>query len=150
MSRSKVNGSLLILIAGLVLHQPAKADRPKFSDNQIVAMTPGYFKKMRQAPDFLGAEVYRHPQRGKVFQVNLKVNRNNETESLGYAFDAMLALSQYFKRPPKQFVAVLHSDSKGIAPVVCTGDAKCTISHFIHQRITYKEWYTKCITFQGQ
>lgn len=82
MSRSKVNGSLLILIAGLVLHQPAKADRPKFSDNQIVAMTPGYFKKMRQAPDFLGAEVYRHPQRGKVFQVNLKVNRNNETESL--------------------------------------------------------------------
>lgn len=122
--------------------------RSRFSDQQIVAMTGGYLKRMTNAPDFLGAKVYRHPDKGKIYQVHLRVDRNRETEGLGYAFDVMLTLSQYFKKPPKVFMAVLHSDNRSAPPVICTGDAKCTQDHFIEKRITYKEWYTKCIQFE--
>lgn len=127
----------------------AVAAGPKFSDQQIVAMTPQYFKRFPDSPEFLGAQIYRHPQRGKVFQMDIRVDRNHETEGLGFAFSAMLNLSGYFQGPPDLFVALLHSPSRSTPPVICTGDAKCTADYYVHRRITYKEWYNRCITFEG-
>ncbi len=139
---------LLILLFSLVDSVTAQGARSRFSDQQIVAMTGSYLKKMPGAPQFAGAKVYRHPERGKIYQVHLKVDRNRETEGLGYAFDVMLSLSQYFKFPPKVFMAVLHSDVRSSPPVICSGSAKCTEDHYIRNSITYKEWYTKCIQFE--
>ena len=133
---------------------PAVAQRPKFSDQQIVAMTPQYFKRMRpetphgKAPEFLGGNIYRHPQRGKVFQVDVRADRNQENEGLAFAFSAMLHLSRYFKKPPKLFVAIIHSTSRGTPPIICTGGAECTADHYLNQRISYEEWYHKCIAFE--
>ena len=139
---------LLIFISffsDICLCQGAKS---RFSDQQIVAMTGSYLKRMAGAPQYAGAKVYRHPEQGKIYQIHLKVDRNRETEGLGYAFDVMLTMSQYFKKPPKVFMAVLHSDNRSAPPIICTGSAKCTHNHFIRKTITYKEWYTKCIQFQ--
>ncbi|MFQ6674922.1 MAG: hypothetical protein ACE5LH_01110 [Fidelibacterota bacterium] len=135
-------------ILAVVFLSAAVAGGPKFSDEQIVGMTPHYFKRFPDSPEFLGARVYRHPQRGKVFQVDIRVDRNRETEGLGFAFSAMLNLSRYFRRPPDLFVALLHSPGRGIPPVICTGDARCTADHYIHGRISYEEWYHRCITFE--
>ncbi|MEE2876233.1 MAG: hypothetical protein VX822_00410 [Candidatus Neomarinimicrobiota bacterium] len=138
---------LLILLFSLTNSALAQA-KSRFSDQQIEAMTGSYLKKLPGAPKFAGAKVYRHPERGKIYQVHLMVDRNRETEGLGYAFDVMLSLSQYFKKPPKVFMAVLHSDSRSAPPLICSGSAKCTEDHYIRKTITYKEWYTKCIQFE--
>ncbi len=119
-----------------------------------MAMTPHYFKRMQPVnseglqSQFLGANIYHHPQRGKVFQVDIRVNRNKETQGLALAFSAMLNLSQYFAKGPELFVAVIHSTVRGTSPVICTGNAKCTADHYLHRRITYEQWYKKCIAFE--
>ena len=138
---------LLIFISFLSEISLCQGAKSRFSDPQIVAMTGSYLKRMAGAPEYAGAKVYRHPEQGKIYQIHLKVDRNRETEGLGYAFDVMLTMSQYFKKPPKVFMAVLHSDNRSAPPVICTGSAKCTHDHFIRKTITYKEWYTKCIQF---
>lgn len=148
MKRQSSQICLLILLFCLAESASAQGARSRFSDQQIVAMTGNYLKKLPGAPQFAGAKVYRHPDRGKIYQVHLKVERNRETEGLGYAFDVMLSLSQYFKFPPKVFMAVLHSDVRSSPPVICSGSAKCTEDHYIRRTITYKEWYTKCIQFE--
>jgi len=145
------------LILGLLigtLCYPVFAQRPKFSDQQIVAMTPQYFKRMSpdeqlgKPPELLGSNIYRHPQRGKVFQVDVRADRNQENEGLAFAFSAMLNLSGYFKKSPDLFVAIIHSTSRGAPPIICTGGAKCTADHYVLRRITYEDWYRNCIGFE--
>ena len=133
------------LFSEICLGQGAKS---RVSDQQIVAMTGSYLKRLSGAPQYVGAKVYRHPEQGKIYQVHLQVDRNRETEGLGYAFDVMLTMSQYFKKQPKVFMAVLHSDNRSTPPIICSGNAKCTEDHYIRKTITYKEWYTKCIRFE--
>lgn len=145
---------LIIGLLTVIFCYPVMAQRPKFSDQQIVAMTPQYFKRMSsdeqlgKPPDCLGSNIYRHPQRGKVFQVEVRSGRNRENEGLAFAFSAMLHLSQYFQKPPALFVAVIHSTSRGTPPIICTGGAKCTADHYIRNRTTYEDWYRNCIGFE--
>ena len=139
---------LTIFIVGLCERPLAQRASSRFSDQQIIAMTGSYLKKMPGSPEFVGAKVYRHPEKGKIYQIHLQVDRNRETEGLGYAFDTMLSLSEYFKKPPKVFIAVLHTNNRSAPPVICFGNAKCTADHFIRKTITYKEWYTNCIQFE--
>lgn len=154
MKESFTKGSLIVALLTGVLSYAGADDRPRFSDPQIVAMTPHYFKRMQSEnaggdpPQFLGANIYRHPQRGRVFQVDIRVDRNQENAGLALAFTAMLNLSRYFKKSPDLFVAIIHSSSRGSLPVICTGDAECTADHYLRRRISYKEWYQKCITFE--
>ena len=126
----------------------AQGSRTKFSNEQIVAMTGSYLKKMPGSPDYLGAKVYVDSKLGKTYQIHLQVNRSRENEGLGFAFDTMLGLQPYFKIPPKTFIAVLYSDSRSSPPVICKGDVKCATKHFVEQSINYDEWYNKCINFQ--
>ena len=133
------------ILTNNVLSQVSKT---KFSNEQIIAMTGSYLKKMPGSPEYLGAKVYVDQKLGKTYQVHLKVNRSRENEGLGFAFDVMLGLEKYFKIPPKTFVAVLHSDTRSSPPIICKGDARCAIKHFIEQSINYDEWYEKCISFQ--
>ena len=143
--------SLLIigLINLLIINNSfGQISRTKFSNEQIVAMTGSYLKKMPGSPDYLGAKVYVDSKLGKTYQIHLKVNRSRENEGLGFAFDAMLGLEPYFKIPPKTFIPVLHSDSRSSPPVICKGDAKCAIKHFVEQSINYDDWYNNCINFQ--
>ena len=125
------------------------AERPRFSDQQIIAMTSHYFKRSRGAPEFLAVNIYRHPQRGKVLQVDVRAGRNQVNEALSYSFTTLLNLLRYFKRPPELIVVVMHSDSHGIPPTIYTGEIKCAANYFIYRRIPYKEWYNKCVTREG-
>lgn len=154
MRKSHIRQQTTIGFLICLLSLPAFASRPRFSDQQIAGMTPQYFKRMSpekdlgKPPECLGANIYRHPQRGKVFQVDVRIKRNLETEGLAFAFSAMLTLSQYFQKPPDLFVAVLHSEARGTPPVICTSDAECTENHYLHQRVSYEEWYNDCIAFE--
>lgn len=139
---------ILILFSLWLMNNTTFANKPKFSNQQIIAMTPGYFQKIKDGPQLLNATMYKHPQKGKVFQVEVRTNRNRENADLGASFDALLTLYKYFKRPPALFVVVLHSDSRGTPPVICTGDANCTADHFLYHRIPYEQWYNQCITFE--
>lgn len=104
---------ILILFSLWLMNDTTFANKPKFSNQQIIAMTPGYFQKIKDGPQLLNATMYKHPQKGKVFQVEVRTNRNRENADLGASFDALLTLYKYFKRPPDLFVVVLHSDSRG-------------------------------------
>tara|TARA_B100000029_G_scaffold516641_1_gene632091 strand:- start:20151 stop:20621 length:471 start_codon:yes stop_codon:yes gene_type:complete len=139
---------LFFLVLCLYEKPLAQRSSSRFSDQQIVAMTGSYLKRMPGSPEFMGAKVYRHPEKGKIYQIHLQVDRNRETEGLGYAFDTMLALSEYFKKPPKIFIAVLHSNNRSAPPVICSGSVKCTSDHYIKKVITYKDWYNNCIKFE--
>ncbi|MCH8010404.1 MAG: hypothetical protein IIA61_00390 [Candidatus Marinimicrobia bacterium] len=95
-----------------------------------------------------GNPLSKHPQKGKVFQEQVRTNRNRENADLVVSFDALLTLYKYFKRPLDLFVVVLHSDSRGTPPFICTRDANCTADHFLYYRIPYEQWYNHCITFE--
>ena len=79
----------------------AQGSRTKFSNEQIVAMTGSYLKKMPGSPVYLGAKVYVDSKLGKTYQIHLQVNRSRENEGLGFAFDTMLGLQPYFKFLPR-------------------------------------------------
>ncbi|MFQ6607507.1 MAG: hypothetical protein ACE5EE_03100 [Fidelibacterota bacterium] len=127
----------------------ASADeRPKFSDAQIIAMTPHYFNQEREAPKFLAANFYLHPQEGKTFQVEVRSSRNLENAALIYCFQAMITLTSYGQRQPKRLVVVLHGSGRGIPPVICKSNTKCSVDYFVHGKMSQKEWINSCLLFQ--
>ena len=123
------------------------AAKPKFSDNQILAMTPHYFDRNHTSPVLLGANIYKTRQ-GRVYQVDIQVDRNRINDDLGFAYSALTNMGQYAKTPIKQLIVVMHSDNQRNPPQVCIGKAKCSINFWVHQIGEYQNWYKDCIHFK--
>lgn len=134
--------NLLLLLFPLLLFA-----KPKFSDKQLEAMTPRYFQRNHSAPQLMAVSVYK-TRAGRVYQVDIKVDRNRSNEDLGFAYSALTSMGQYAKKPFSQFIVVLHSDNRNNPPQICIGKAKCTLDCFIHQKVSYEKWYKDCIYFK--
>jgi len=134
---------LLILLSSLTLLW----GKPKFSDTQLLAMTPPYFTRNHTAPKLLGTNIYMTRQ-GRVFRVDIHVDRNRANDDLGFAFSALTTLAQYAQKPFKEFIVVMHYDIRDKPPEVVIGKARCTLNRFVYQRISYAKWYQECIRFQ--
>ena len=61
------------------------AAKPKFSDNQIIAMTPHYFERNHTSPELLGVNIYKSRQ-GRVYQIDIQVDRNRVNDDLSFAY----------------------------------------------------------------
>ena len=139
----KFHRLLIIIILGPLLF----AAKPKFSDNQIIAMTPHYFDRNHTSPELLGVNIY-NTRQGRVYQVDIQVDRNRINDDLGFAYSALTNMGQYAKKPIKQLIVVMHSDNQRNPPQVCFGKAKCSIDFWVHQKGEYKNWYKDCIHFK--
>ncbi len=94
---------IIILLAPLLF-----AAKPKFSDTQIIAMTPHYFDRNHTSPKLLGVNIYTTRQ-GRVYQVDIQVDRNRINDDLGFAYSALTNMGQYAKKTIKQLIVVMHS-----------------------------------------
>ena len=133
---------IIILLAPLLF-----AAKPKFSDTQIIAMTPHYFDRNHTSPKLLGVNIYTTRQ-GRVYQVDIQVDRNRINDDLGFAYSALTNMGQYAKKTIKQLIVVMHSDNHRNPPQVCIGKAKCSIDFWVHQKGEYQNWYKNCIHFK--
>ena len=113
------------------------AAKPKFSDNQIIAMTPHYFERNHTSPELLGVNIYKTRQ-GRVYQIDIQVDRNRINDDLGFAYSALTNMGQYAKKPIKQLIVVMHSDNYRNPPQVCIGKAKCSIDFWVHEKGEYQ------------
>ncbi len=120
---------------------------PKFSDDQLKAMTPHYFTRNHTAPQLLGVSIYK-TRTGRVYRVDIKADRNRSNDDLSFAYSALTTMGQYAKKKFKEFVVVMHYDVRGKTPEVCVGKAKCTLDCFVHNRVSYEKWWKECITFK--
>ena len=123
------------------------AAKPKFSDSQIIAMTPHYFERNHTSPDLLGVNIYKSRQ-GRVYQIDIQVDRNRINDDLSLAYSALTNMGQYAKKPIKQLIVVMHSDNYRTPPQVCVGKAKCSIDFWVHEKGEYQSWYKECIHFK--
>ncbi|MAS78465.1 MAG: hypothetical protein CMG15_07510 [Candidatus Marinimicrobia bacterium] len=123
------------------------AAKPKFSDHQIIAMTPHYFERNHTSPELLGVNIYKSRQ-GRVYQIDIQVDRNRVNDDLSFAYSALTNMGQYAKKPIKQFIVVMHSDNYRNPPQVCIGKAKCSIDFWVHEKGEYQSWYKDCIHFK--
>ena len=76
------------------------AAKPKFNDNQIIAMTPHYFERNHSSPELLGVNIYKSRQ-GRVYQIDIQVDRNRINDDLGFAYSALTNMGQYAKKTHK-------------------------------------------------
>tara|TARA_Y100000310_G_C20615976_1_gene780648 strand:- start:250 stop:732 length:483 start_codon:yes stop_codon:yes gene_type:complete len=120
----------------------------KFSDDQISAMTPYYFERQTAPLRCFSANLYKHPQKGKIFQVNVRSNRNREMENVVQSFQVLVELLAYFKEEPVYLVVVLHSTSKGAPPIICRSETACSSNFFSHKTMDYNEWYSQCLIIE--
>ena len=120
----------------------------KFSDDQISAMTPYYFKRQTALLRCFSANLYKHPQKGKIFQVNVQSNRNKEIENIVQSFQVLVELLDYFKEKPVYLVVVLHSTSKGAPPVICRSETACSSNFYSYKTMDYNEWYSQCLIIE--
>lgn len=121
--------------------------RPHFSDTQLKAMTPRYFARNHSAPELLGVAIYMS-NKGRVFQVDIAVDRNRSSDDLGFAYTALTTMGQYARKPFHQFIVVMHFDQRELPPRVMVGDAKCSLDCFIRKKVSYEYWYENCVYFQ--
>lgn len=121
--------------------------KPKFSDTQLKAMTPHYFTRNHTAPKLLGVSIYKTRQ-GRVYRVDIQVDRNRMNADLSFAYSALTTMGQYAQKSFKQFIVVMHHDVRGKKPEVCIGKARCTLDCFVHKRVSYEKWWKECIHFQ--
>ena len=121
--------------------------KPKFNDADIKSMTPRYFQRNHTAPKLLGVNIYQTRQ-GRVFQVDIRTDRNRSNEDMGFTYSALTNMGQFAKKKFTQFIVVMHSDVRGEKPQVCVGKAKCSIDTFIHKKISYEKWYKDCFYFK--
>ena len=120
--------------------------KPKFSDQQIAAMTPQYFKRNHSAPKLTGLKIYTDNGQ-RVYQVEINVSRNRSNDDLSFAVSALANMGQYAKKPFKKYVVVMHSDVRGRTVDICEANSRCTADYMIRKQVTYDHWYKKCITF---
>ena len=68
--------------------------KPKFTDQQIAAMTPQYFKRNHSAPKLTGLKIY--SEKGeRIYQVEILVSRNRSNDDLSFAVSALANMGQY-------------------------------------------------------
>ena len=134
--------NLLLFLLPLLLFA-----KPKFSDDQLKAMTPRYFQRNHSAPELVGVSVYQ-TREGRVYQVDIMVDRNRANKDLEFAYSALTNMGQYAKKPFNQFIVILHSKVRDNPPQICIGKAKCSIDCFVYQKISYEKWYKECIYFK--
>ena len=120
--------------------------KPKFTAQQIAAMTPQYFKRNHSAPKLTGLKIYTDNGQ-RVYQVEINVSRNRSNDDLSFAVSALANMGQYAKKPFKKYVVVMHSNVRGKTVDVCEANSRCTADYMIRKQITYDQWYKKCITF---
>ena len=120
--------------------------KPKFSDQQIAAMTPQYFKRNHSAPKLTGLKIYTDNGQ-RVYQVEIDVSRNRSNDDLSFAVSALANMGQYAKKPFKKYVVVMRSDVRGRTVDICEANSRCTADYMIRKQVTYDHWYKKCITF---
>ena len=120
--------------------------KPKFSDQQIAAMTPQYFKRNHSAPKLTGLKIYTDNGQ-RVYQVEIDVSRNRSNDDLSFAVSALANMGQYAKKPFKKYVVVMRSDVRGKTVDICEANSRCTADYMIRKQVTYDHWYKKCVTF---
>ena len=120
--------------------------KPKFTDQQIAAMTPQYFKRNHSAPKLTGLKIYTEAGE-RTYYVEIKANRNRSSQDLSFAVSALANMGQYAKKPFKKYIVVMHYDVRGKTIDTCVANARCTADYMIRKQITYDQWYKKCITF---
>ena len=64
---------------------------PKFSDDQLKAMTPHYFTRNHTAPKLLGVSIYK-TRTGRVYRVDIKADRNRSNADLSFAYSALTTM----------------------------------------------------------
>ena len=120
--------------------------KPKFTDQQIAAMTPQYFKRNHSAPKLTGLKIYTDNGQ-RIYQVEIQVTRNRSNDDLSFAVSALANMGQYAKKPFKKYVVIMHSDMRGKNSDICEANSRCTADYMIRKQVTYDHWYKKCITF---
>ena len=133
----------LVLMVGFTSVLMAK---PKFTDQQIAAMTPQYFKRNHSAPRLTGLKIYKDGG-DRVYHVEIMADRNRSSDDLSFAVSALANMGQYAKKPFKKYVVVMHYNVRGKSTDICEANARCTADYMIRKQITYDHWYKKCITF---
>ena len=97
--------------------------KPKFTDQQIAAMTPQYFKRNHSAPKLTGLKIY--TEKGeRIYQVEIMVSRNRSNDDLSFAVSALANMGQYAKKPFKKYVVVMHSNVRGKNSDICEANSK--------------------------
>ena len=133
----------LVLMVGFTSVLMAK---PKFTDQQIAAMTPQYFKRNHSAPKLTGLKIYKDGS-DRVYHIEIMADRNRSSDDLSFAVSALANMGQYAKKPFKKYVVVMHYNVRGKSADICEANARCTADYMIRKQITYDHWYNKCITF---
>ena len=133
---------ITIIMASLTL----VVAKPKFSDQQIAAMTPQYFKRNHSAPKLTGLKIYTDNGQ-RIYQVEIDVSRNRSNDDLSFAVSALANMGQYAKKPFKKYVVIMRSDVRGKTVDICEANSRCTADYMIRKQVTYDHWYKKCVTF---
>ena len=120
--------------------------KPKFTDQQIAAMTPQYFKRNHSAPKRTGLKIYTKDGE-RIYHVEIAADRNRSSDDLSFAVSALANMGQYAKKPFKKYIVVMHYDFRGKASDICEANARCTTDYMIRKQVTYDHWYKKCIKF---
>ena len=120
--------------------------KPKFSDQQIAAMTPQYFKRNHSAPKLTGLKIYTE-NGDRIYYIEISANRNRSSEDLSFAVSALANMGQYAKKPFKKYVVVLNYNLRGQGADISEANARCTADYMLRIQVTYDLWYKKCITF---
>ena len=120
--------------------------KPKFSDQQIAAMTPQYFKRNHSAPKLTGLKIYTDNGQ-RIYQVEIDVSRNRSNDDLSFAVSALANMGQYAKKTFKKYVVIMRSDVRGKTVDICEANSRCTADYMIRKQVTYDHWYKKCVTF---
>jgi hypothetical protein len=95
----------------------------------------------------MGVSVYK-TREGRVYQVDIMVDRNRANKDLEFAYSALTNMGQYAKKSFNQFIVILHSKVRDNPPQICIGKAKCSIDCFVYQKVSYEKWYKECIYFK--
>ena len=130
----------------LIISSTLFAGKPKFTDQQIAAMTPQYFKRNHMAPKLTGLKIYREGG-DRIYHIEILADRNRSTDDISIAVSSLANMGQYAKNPFKKYVVVMHNNVRGKDPDVCTANARCTADYMIRKQVTYDHWYKKCVTF---
>ena len=72
--------------------------KPKFSDQQIAAMTPQYFKRNHSAPKLTGLKIYTDNGQ-RIYQVEIQVTRNRSNDDLSFAVSALANICLLYTSP---------------------------------------------------
>ena len=134
---------LIIALMAITSNLMAK---PKFTDQQIAAMTPQYFKRNHSAPKLTGLKIYTKVGEW-TYYVEILADRNRSSDDLSFAVSALANMGQYAKKPFKKYVVVMHYDVRGKTSDICEANARCTADYMIRKQVNYDHWYNKCIKF---